>query len=50
MDTKGRRHIKYPDDTPLANLHLRVMDTMGMRIDQLGNSTGRLAIEPLTGI
>jgi hypothetical protein len=27
-----------------------VMDTMGIRIDQLGNSTGRLPIEPLTGI
>ncbi len=50
LGVKGGRHIKYADDTPLANLHLRVMDTMGMRIDQLGNSTGRLPIEPLTGI
>ena len=50
LGVKGGRHIKYSDDTPLANLHLRVMDTMGIRIDQLGNSTGRLPIEPLTGI
>jgi hypothetical protein len=50
LGVEGGRHIKYADDTPLANLHLRVMDTMGMRIDQLGNSTGRLALEPLTGI
>ena len=49
MGVKGGRHIKYAD-TPLANLHLRVMDTMGVRIDQLGHSTGRLPIEPLTGI
>jgi hypothetical protein len=50
LGVKGGRHIKYADDTPLANLHLRLMDTMGVRIDQLGNSTGRLPIEPLTGI
>jgi hypothetical protein len=50
MGVKGGRHLKYAADTPLANLHLRVMDTMGVRIDQLGHSTGRLPIEPLTGI
>jgi hypothetical protein len=50
MGVKGGCHLKYAADTPLANLHLRVMDTMGVRIDQLGHSTGRLPIEPLTGI
>ena len=50
MGVKGGRHIKYPADTPLANLHLRLLDTMGVRIDQLGHSTGRLPIEPLTGV
>ena len=50
LGVKGGRHIKYADDTPLANLHLRLMDTMGVRIDQLGHSTGRLPIEPLAGI
>jgi hypothetical protein len=50
MGIKGGRHVKYAADTPLANLHLRLLDTMGMRIDQLGHSTGRLPIEPLTGI
>ena len=46
---KGGRHIKY-DDVPLANLHLRLLDRMGVRIDTLGHSTGRLPIEPLTGV
>ena len=50
MGVKGGRHIEYAADTPLANLHLRLLDTMGVRIDQLGHSTGRLPIEPLTGI
>jgi hypothetical protein len=50
LGVKGGRHIKYAADTPLANLHLRVLDTMGVRIDQLGHSTGPLPIEPLTGI
>jgi hypothetical protein len=50
MGVKGGRHVKYAADTPLANLHLRLLDTMGVRIDQLGHSTGSLPIEPLTGI
>jgi hypothetical protein len=50
MGIKGGRHIKYAADTPLANLHLRLLDTMGVRIDQLGHSTGPLPIEPLMGI
>jgi hypothetical protein len=46
----GARHIKYAEDTPLANLHLTLLDKMGVRIDRLGHSTGRLAVEPLTGV
>ena len=39
---KGGRHIRYPDDTPLPNLHLTLLDRMGVHIDTLGDSTGRL--------
>jgi hypothetical protein len=45
---KGGRHFKYPLDTPLANLHLTVLDKLGVPLDRLGHSTGRLPIEPLT--
>lgn len=37
------RHVKYERNTPMNNLHLRLLDGMGVRIDQLGDSTGRLA-------
>jgi len=46
----GGRHVQYPEDTPLANLHLSLLDKMGVPIDQLGHSTGRLPIEPLAGV
>ena len=46
----GGRHVRCSDDTPLANLHLTLMDRMGVQTDRLGHSTGRLAFEPLAGI
>ncbi|HEY7679027.1 MAG TPA: DUF1552 domain-containing protein [Terriglobia bacterium] len=39
---KGGRHIRYPQGTPLANLYLNVLDGVGVRIDSLGDSNGRL--------
>jgi uncharacterized protein DUF1552 len=36
---KGGRHIRYPEATPLANLHLTVLDKLGVRLDQIGDST-----------
>ena len=44
----GGRHIRYPEDTPLANLHLRLLDKMGVPIETLGDATGRLELEPLS--
>jgi hypothetical protein len=44
----GGRHTMYPEDTPLANLHLSLLDKMGVPIDTLGHSTGRLPLEPLS--
>ena len=35
------RHIKYPIDTPLANLHLALLDKLGIGgVSNLGDSTG----------
>jgi len=39
---RGGRHVRYAEETPLANLHLTVLDRLGVRIDRLGDSTGAL--------
>lgn len=36
------RHILHPTDTPMCNLYLNLLDRMGIREDQFGDSTGRL--------
>jgi len=44
------RHIRYPDNTPLANLHLTLLDDMGVHLDSFVDSTGRTGevVEPLS--
>lgn len=42
------RHVRYPKDTPVANLHLSLLDMVGVPVDKLGDSTGRLNL--LTGL
>jgi len=39
---KGGRHNRYPDQTPMANLHLAVLDKLGVHVDKLGDSNGEL--------
>ena len=46
----GDRHIRYPGDTPFANLHLSLLDRMGIPIESLGNSTGPLPSDPLNAV
>jgi hypothetical protein len=41
---KGGRHVRAPEGTPLANLHLAVLEKMGIAAESLGNSTGELPI------
>lgn len=41
----GGRHIKYPKGTPLANLHMALLDKIGAPVESIGNSTGRLPLE-----
>jgi len=36
---KGGRHIKYADLTPMANLHLTLLDKMGIHLDKFADST-----------
>ena len=49
-ELKGGRHIRYPKETPLANLHLTLLDKLGIRLDRMGDSTGRLDDRALAGI
>jgi hypothetical protein len=37
---KGGRHIRYAADTPLANLHLTLLDKLGVHVKAIGDSTG----------
>ena len=39
---KGNRHIRYEQPTPLANLHLTLLDRAGVKVDSFGDSTGKL--------
>jgi hypothetical protein len=42
---KGGRHIRYPDETPLTNLCLSMLDICGVKTDSLGDSTGPLDLD-----
>ncbi len=37
---RGGRHVKYAEATPLANLHLTLLDRVGVRLDSFGDSSG----------
>jgi hypothetical protein len=39
---KGGRHLRFPLDTPVANLHLAVLEKLGLPAEKLGDSTGTL--------
>ena len=39
---EGGRHIRYPQNTPLANLFLTLFDKLGVTAEQFGDSTGTL--------
>jgi hypothetical protein len=45
---KGGRHIRFgrthEDETPLMNLHLTLLDKMGIPAEQFGDSTGKVSL------
>jgi hypothetical protein len=47
---KGGRHIKYDRPTPLANLHLTLLDKVGVQLDSFADSNGKVdeLFEPLS--
>jgi hypothetical protein len=38
---KGGRHLVYPEDTPLTNLQVTLLNKMGVPAEKLGDSTGQ---------
>jgi hypothetical protein len=47
---KGGRHIKYDKPKPLANLHLTLLDKVGVHLDKFADSNGKVdeLFEPLS--
>jgi hypothetical protein len=41
-DVKGGRHLRYTEGTPISNLHLTMLEKMGIPMESIANSTGRL--------
>ncbi len=39
---KGGRHVRYPENTPFMNLCVTLLDKVGVTVDRLGDSNGRL--------
>jgi hypothetical protein len=39
---KGGRHIRYAEPAPLANLHLTLLDKVGVRLDAFADSKGKV--------
>jgi hypothetical protein len=37
------RHLVYPKETPLTNLHVSLLDRIGAPVERFGDSTGRLS-------
>jgi len=40
---KGGRHLKYPENTPMSNLLVTLLNKVGVPADKVGDSTGLLA-------
>ena len=47
---QGGRHIKYDEPTPLANLHLTLLEKAGIQLDSFGDSQGTIdeLLQPLS--
>lgn len=41
---KGGRALSFPTETPMNNLHLALLDKVGVRIEKFGDATGALTL------
>ena len=47
---KGGRHLKFAKDTPMNNLHMSLLEKVGIPVEKFGDGTGRVQLEPLSGV
>ena len=45
---RGNRHIRYPEDTPISNLYLAIMDKLGVEAGKFGDSTGQVDLSSVS--
>ncbi len=45
---KGGRHIRYHDRAQLPDLHVTLLNEVGVPVEHVGDSTGRLPLKPLS--
>jgi hypothetical protein len=41
---KGGAHVRYPGTTPMSNLHVSLLDKLGVHVDHFGRSTAPLEV------
>jgi len=41
---KGGRHLRHPKNTPMANLLVAMLDTLGIQTDKFGDSNGEVSL------
>jgi len=47
---KGGRHLRFPKDTPMNNLHMALLEKVGVNVDKVGDSTGGVELHPRSGV
>jgi hypothetical protein len=47
---KSGRHVRYPSATALPNLYVTLLNKLGVSVESVGESSGRLPLEPLAGV
>ena len=47
---KGGRHLAYTDKPTMANLLVTLMDKLGVPVERIGGSTGKLPLDTLSGV
>jgi hypothetical protein len=40
---KGNQHLRYPDRTPIANMHVALLNKIGIETEKFGDSTGQFS-------
>jgi hypothetical protein len=47
---KAGRHLSYQENTPMSNLFVSMLDKAGVPVEKIGDSTGKLPIDTLSGV